>query len=57
MNTLLNGIGGSLFIYTRYVQKGRDPNIGPVPEFLSEPPSELPPAVVGTLIVRSISPP
>src|SRR5690606_30650144 len=35
---------------TIYQRKGRDPKIGPVPEYLTEPPSELPPAVVGSLL-------
>src|SRR5205814_2060464 len=29
---------------------GRDPQIGPVPSYLTEPPDDLPPAVAGTLI-------
>lgn len=48
--SLLLGLGGSLGILLRYVNAGRDPDTGPVPEYLSEPPSDLPPAVVGTLI-------
>lgn len=48
--SLVVAIGGPLLVYTRYQSKGRDPKIGPVPEYLSEPPSDLPPAVVGSLI-------
>ncbi len=48
--SLLVGIGGPLFVYTRWQRKGRDPKVGPVPEYLSEPPSNLPPAVVGSLL-------
>lgn len=44
------GVGGPLVIFVLYYQRGRDPKIGPVPEYLSEPPSNLRPAVVGTLI-------
>lgn len=48
--SLLIGIGGPLFFYTQYQRRGRDPQIGPVPEYISEPPSDLPPAIVGSLI-------
>lgn len=47
---LIIGIGGPLFILTQYLTRGRDPKIGPVPEYLSEPPSTLRPGVVGTLV-------
>lgn len=44
-------LGGGLFgVYLLWTSKGRDPDVGPVPEFLSEPPSDLPPGVVGTLL-------
>lgn len=48
--SLLVAIGGTLFLVTRWQTKGRDPQIGPVPTFLTEPPSDLPPAVVGALV-------
>jgi uncharacterized membrane protein YgcG len=48
--SLLIAGGGTLLIYTRWQTKGRDPAVGPVPTYLTEPPSDLPPAVVGTLI-------
>jgi uncharacterized membrane protein len=48
--SLLIGVGGVLLIYTRWQTKGRDPKVGPVPTFLTEPPSELRPAVVGSLV-------
>lgn len=48
--SLLIGLGGPLLVYTQYQRRGRDPEIGPVPEYISEPPSELPPAIVGSLI-------
>ncbi|MCC6803103.1 MAG: DUF2207 domain-containing protein, partial [Anaerolineae bacterium] len=54
--SLLVAIGGALFFYTLYMRKGRDPQIGPVPTYLSEPPSELPPAVVGTLVDERADP-
>ncbi len=43
-------IGGLLGVYLLYASKGRDPKVSLVPEYLSEPPSDLPPGVVGTLI-------
>ncbi len=52
----LIGIGGSLFFVITYLRKGRDPEIGPVPTYLSEPPSDLPPAIVGTLIDERADP-
>ncbi len=54
--SLLIAIGGSLFLYSLYLRKGRDPNIGPVPTYLSEPPSDLPPAIVGTLVDERADP-
>lgn len=52
--SLLSGImialGGILGSIGLYYTKGRDPRIGVVPDYLSEPPSDLRPAVVGTLI-------
>jgi hypothetical protein len=48
--SLIIGVGGTLFLYSMYQRKGRDPLIGPVPTYLSEPPSDLAPAVVGTLV-------
>ena len=48
--SLAIGLGGTLFIFTRWQTKGRDPNVGPVPTFLTEPPSQLRPAVVGSLL-------
>ncbi len=43
-------IGGTLGVYLLWLSRGRDPKVGPVPTYLSEPPSDLPPAVVGTLV-------
>lgn len=43
-------VGGVLFAFVRYRTRGRDPEIGPVPEYLSDPPSDLSPALVGTLL-------
>ena len=48
--SLLIAVGGILFLYTRWQTKGRDPKVGPVPTFLTAPPSDLRPAVVGSLV-------
>jgi uncharacterized membrane protein len=48
--SLLVSIGGPLGVYALWYTRGRDPKVGPVPKFLSEPPSDLPPAIVGTLV-------
>lgn len=48
--SLLLLIGGLMAVYGLWYTRGRDPKVGPVPEYLSEPPSDLPPAVVGTLL-------
>jgi uncharacterized membrane protein len=47
---LLIALGGPLGIYALWYTRGRDPKVGPVPEYLSELPSDLPPAIVGTLV-------
>ncbi|MBI5567123.1 MAG: DUF2207 domain-containing protein [Chloroflexi bacterium] len=43
-------IGGTLLIVMRWYVKGRDPQTGLAAEYVAEPPSDLPPAVVGTLV-------
>ncbi|NWF70682.1 MAG: DUF2207 domain-containing protein [Chloroflexi bacterium] len=48
--SLLIALGGPLLIYIQWYTRGRDPKVGIVPEYLSEPPSDLRPAVVGTLV-------
>lgn len=47
---LLVLIGGLMGVYSLWYTRGRDPQVGPVPTYLSEPPTDLPPAVVGTLL-------
>ena len=54
--SLLIAIGGTLLMYVMWQSRGRDPKIGPVPEYLTEPPSDLPPAVVGTLVDETSDP-
>lgn len=53
---LVIAIGGGFAVYAHYNARGRDPEIGPVPEYLSEPPSDLRPAVVGSLIDETADP-
>jgi uncharacterized protein (TIGR04222 family) len=47
---LLIAIGGGLAVLTVWWTRGRDPEIGPVPDFIVTPPAELSPAVVGALV-------
>ncbi|MCA0452862.1 MAG: DUF2207 domain-containing protein [Chloroflexi bacterium] len=48
--SVLIAIGGTLGIYAIWYTRGRDPKVGPVPTYLSDPPDQLSPAIVGTLI-------
>lgn len=48
--SLLVGVGGPLAMIAVYYTRGRDPRVGPVPEHLPDLPSDLPPAMVGTLL-------
>ena len=41
-------------LYLLWYLKGRDPKSGPVPEYLTEPPSDLPPGAVGTLLDEKV---
>lgn len=41
---------GLVVVYLLWARSGRDPSVGAVPEYLTEPPSDLPPGLVGTLI-------
>ncbi|MFV1858874.1 MAG: DUF2207 domain-containing protein [Anaerolineales bacterium] len=43
-------IGGPALVFLVWYLRGRDPQVGPVPEYLTEPPDDLPPGVLGTLI-------
>jgi uncharacterized membrane protein len=47
---LMIGIGGPILVYLLWFVRGRDPKVGPVPEYLSEPPDDLPPGILGTLV-------
>ncbi|HSM56407.1 MAG TPA: DUF2207 domain-containing protein [Candidatus Sulfomarinibacteraceae bacterium] len=48
--SLLIAAGGPLAAIVLWYLVGRDPQVGPVPQYLAEPPDDTPPAVVGTLI-------
>ena len=43
-------IGGPALVFLLWYSRGRDPQVGPVPEYITEPPDDLPPGVLGTLI-------
>lgn len=47
---LLFVLAGSLWVYLRWYTRGRDPLTGTVADYISEPPSDLPAGVVGTLV-------
>lgn len=47
---VLIAVGGTLLLVLRWYTKGRDPQVGLAAEYVSEPPSDLPPGVVGTLL-------
>ncbi len=47
---LLLMLGGVLWVYLRWYTRGRDPLTGLVAEYVTEPPSDLPAGVVGTLV-------
>lgn len=48
---LLILVGGPLAVLLLWYARGRDPEMGiVVPEYITEPPNDLPPAVVGTLV-------
>ncbi len=48
--TCLLGLGGVVALFALWYVKGRDPLVGPVPEYLTEPPDDLRPAAAGALI-------
>jgi len=47
---LLILVGGPVAILILWYTRGRDPQIGPVAEYLSEPPDDLSPGAAGTLV-------
>jgi uncharacterized membrane protein YgcG len=48
--SMVIGLGVPLAVYARWRTHGRDPEVGPVPQYLAELPSALPPGVVGALL-------
>jgi uncharacterized membrane protein YgcG len=48
--SILIGLGIPLAVYARWRTHGRDPEVGPVPQYLAELPSTLPPGIVGALV-------
>lgn len=46
----LIGLGGPALVYLLWYTRGRDPKVGPVPEFIEQPPDDLPPGIIGTLV-------
>jgi uncharacterized membrane protein YgcG len=47
---LLFAIAGTLWVFLRWYTRGRDPVTGVMADYVAEPPSDLPPGVVGTLV-------
>ena len=47
---LLVLIGGPLGLYLLWHNRGRDPHVGLVADYLPEPPEDVPPGVAGTLV-------
>lgn len=47
---VLVAIGGPLLVYLLWYVRGRDPEVGPTPEYVTEPPDDTPPGVLGTLV-------
>lgn len=43
-------VGGLLSVFLLWYLRGRDPEVGLAAEYLSEPPSDIPPGVAGTLV-------
>jgi hypothetical protein len=51
---LLIAIGGGITVLAVWWTRGRDPEIGPVPDIIVTPPADLPPAVVGALVDEQV---
>jgi uncharacterized membrane protein YgcG len=47
---LLTLIGAPLLVYVLWYSRGRDPHVGLVADYVPEPPEDVPPGVVGTLV-------
>jgi hypothetical protein len=51
---ILLAIGGGIGLYGTWYTRGRDPQIGPVADFLAEPPDDLRPGAAGVLIDETV---
>jgi uncharacterized protein (TIGR04222 family) len=51
---VLIAIGGGLAVLGAWWTRGRDPEIGPVAEFVAAPPDDLPPGVIGSLLDEQV---
>jgi uncharacterized membrane protein len=47
---LLSLAGAPLGVYLLWYTRGRDPHVGLVSDYLTEPPEDVPPGVIGTLV-------
>ena len=51
---LLIAIGGGVAVLATWWTRGRDPEVGPVAEFVPDPPDNLPPGVIGALLDEQV---
>src|SRR5215216_2659480 len=51
---LLIAIGGPVVVLAVWWTRGRDPEVGPVAEFVPDPPDNLPPGVIGALMDEQV---
>ncbi|MDF3017569.1 MAG: hypothetical protein K0R44_2794, partial [Thermomicrobiales bacterium] len=51
---LLIAIGGGLAVLATWWTRGRDPEVGPVAEFVPDPPDNLSPGVIGALLDEQV---
>ncbi len=47
---ILFGVAGGIGLFGLWYSKGRDPGVGAVADYLSEPPDDLPPGAAGALV-------
>lgn len=50
---IIIAIGGPMLVFLLWYVRGRDPEVGPVPEYVDSPPSDMPPGVLGSLVDES----
>src|SRR5919112_4984684 len=51
---LLIAIGGAVAVLATWWTRGRDPEVGPVAEFMPDPPDKMPPGVIGALLDEQV---